>query len=313
MKVVSNRCPASKGIYDSSITNSFGCFFAPSRLCGYILHYSRKPAFEGYSGICHKGSKALRDTKNTICGLFFPRFTSGPSLYLYLLLILVGVSSSLVAQTTVHDLYISALAKDSARDFNGALEDLEKAIAIKENDSVHVLHARVETETNNIKEAYDEVNEVIKHNHNYFDAYMLRGILRARQGNYEGAVHDFNKCVKLDPNSAKAYYNRGLAHAYLDEVKQGIKDFTKATELDPKYAIAWFQRGYWKEVSGDYQGSLADLTKAKELNPNDKNLHVSLAVTNYKLNNKEAACNHLAEAKNMGATGAEDLILMMCK
>jgi len=222
-------------------------------------------------------------------------------------------STKSFSQTTVHDLYISALAKDSAKDFNGALEDLEKAISMKENDSVHVLHARVETETNHIKEAYEEVNEVIKHNHNYFDAYMLRGILRARQGNYEGAVHDFNKCVKLDPNSAKAYYNRGLAHAYLDEVKQAIKDFTKATELDGKYAIAWFQRGYWKEVSGDYVGSLADLTKAKELNPNDKNLYVSLAVTNYKLNNKEAACSNLNEAKNLGATGAEDLILMMCK
>lgn len=214
---------------------------------------------------------------------------------------------------TAYDLYLSALAKDSAKDFAGALADLEKAMSVKDNDSVHLLHARVETETNHYKEAYAEVNDVIRRNHNSSEAYMLRGILRARQLNYEGAVSDFDKCIKLNPKNSKAFYNRGLAHAYLDEIKQAINDFTKATELDPKYAIAWFQRGYWKEISGDLEGSLNDLNKAKELNPNDKDLYVSLAVTNYKLNKKEDACSYLNEAKNRGSAEADELILIMCK
>lgn len=193
------------------------------------------------------------------------------------------------------------------------MADLEKAIAMKSDDSSHVLHAKVELETNHPKEAYTEVNDVIKHNHTYFDAYMLRGILRARQGNYEGAGHDFDKCVKLNDKNAKAYYNRGLAHAYLDEIKQAIADFTKATELDPNYSIAWFQRGYWKEISGDLKGSLEDLNKAKELNPNDRDLYISLAVTNYKLNNKTEACNYLNEAKNRGSEAADELMATMCK
>ena len=227
--------------------------------------------------------------------------------------LLLTANLQLSFSQTQHQLYLSALAKDSAKDFSGALADLEKAIAIKEDDSVHVLHAKVETETNHYKEAYAEVNDVIKHNHTNFDAYMLRGILRARQGNYEGAIHDFDKCVKLNAKSAKAFYNRGLAHAYMDEVKQAIADFTKATELDANYSIAWFQRGYWKEISGDLNGSLADLNKAKELSPEDKNLYISLAVTNYKLNNKTEACTYLNEAKTRGSAEAEELILIMCK
>ncbi len=227
--------------------------------------------------------------------------------------LLLTANLQLSFSQTQHQLYVSALTKDSAKDYAGALEDLEKAIAMKEDDSVHVLHARVETETNHYKEAYVEVNEVIKHNHTNFDAYMLRGILRARQGNYEGATHDFDKCIKLNAKNAKAFYNRGLAHAYMDEVKQAIADFTKATEIDEKYSIAWFQRGYWKEIGGDLNGSLADLNKAKELNPDDKNLYVSLAVTNYKLNNKTEACTNLNEAKNRGSAEADELILLMCK
>jgi tetratricopeptide (TPR) repeat protein len=230
----------------------------------------------------------------------------------YLLLILcAGFTRAAVAQTA-HELLVSAMAKDSAKDFNGALEDLEKALKMQENDSLHLLHARVETETNHYKEAYEEVNDVIRHNNSCADAYMLRGILRARQGNFEGAVKDFNKCIKFNPKNAKAFYNRGLAHAYLEEIRQAIQDFTAATELEANYAIAWFQRGYWKEISGDLEGSLADLIKAKELNPNDKNLYVSLAVTNYKLKRTQEACEHLNEAKNRGSTEAEELIMIFC-
>lgn len=239
------------------------------------------------------------------------RVFSFPPSYSLLLILLTAYCQPAVSQSA-HDLYLSALAKDSAKDYAGALADLEKAIAIKEDDSLHVLHAKVEAETNHSKEAYTEVNEVIKHNHNYFDAYMLRGVLKAKQGNYEGAVLDLNRAIKLNPKSSKAYYNRGLAHAYLDEVKQAITDFTKATELDGKYSIAWFQRGYWKEVSGDLAGSLSDLNKAKELNPEDKNLYVSLAVTHYRLNKKSEACTYLNEAKTRGADKADELIMLMC-
>jgi tetratricopeptide (TPR) repeat protein len=215
---------------------------------------------------------------------------------------------------TAHDLYLSALAKDSIKNYTGALLDLDKALSVSQNnDSLHILRAKIEAESNNFKEAYTEINEVIKHNGNYFDAYLLRGIIKAKSGNYEGSVHDFTKSLKLNPNSTKAYYNRGLAHAYLDETKLADKDFSKAIDLDSTYTNAWFQRGYWRELNGDFQGSLVDLTKACKLNPNDYEIYLSLAVTTYKLNQKEQACVLLHEAKSKGSSTAEELINVMCK
>ena len=113
--------------------------------------------------------------------------------------------------------------------------------------------------------------------------------------------------------TAETYYTRGVSRDKIGMYDEAIADFTKATELDTKYSIAWFQRGYWKEISGDLNGSLNDLNKAKELNPNDKDLYVSLAVTNYKLKNTTAACSYLNEAKNRGSLEADELILIMCK
>lgn len=224
------------------------------------------------------------------------------------------LACSITRSQTAHDLYLSALAKDSTKNYTAALNDLDKALAISQNnDSLHILRAKIEAESNNFKEAYAEINEVIKHNNSYFDAYLLRGIIKAKSGNYEGAVIDFTKSIKLTPTSAKAYYNRGLAHAYLDEYKLCDKDFSKAIELDSTYINAWFQRGYWRELNGNLQGSLNDLTKANKLNPNDKEIYLSLAITTYKLNQKEKACNLLNEAKVKGSTTAEELINVMCK
>src|SRR5579872_4556414 len=161
----------------------------------------------------------------------------------------LGCTFFCFSQTNTHQLYVNAWQKDSLKDYEGALADIEKAISASgNNDSLHVLHAKVEAETNHPREAFAEVNDIIKHNHAYFDAYMLRGILKAKLGNYEGAILDFNKCIKLNPKNAKAYYNRGLAHANMDEIKQAIKDFSASTDLDPMNPNAWFQKGYWKEI-----------------------------------------------------------------
>jgi len=218
------------------------------------------------------------------------------------------------SQIDAHKLYLSALAKDSVKDYNGALTDLDNALTnAKNNDSLHILHAKIEAESLNFKDAYAEINEIIKHNTTSSDAYLLRGIIRAKLGNLEGAVHDFTKSLKLNPINAKAYYNRGLAHAYLDEYKKAIDDFSKAIEYLPTYADAWFQRGYWKESMGDYNGSLTDLVKANELNPNNPDILIEMAVTNYKLKQNDKACALLSDAKTKGSSSAGELILIYCK
>ena len=110
------------------------------------------------------------------------------------------------SQTDVRALYLSALVKDSLKDYNGALTDLDNALAnSKNNDSLHLLHAKIEAENLNFKEAYAEITELIKHNSHSFDAYLLRGIIRAKLGNMEGAVHDFTKGLSLNTKNAKHY------------------------------------------------------------------------------------------------------------
>ena len=213
----------------------------------------------------------------------------------------------------VHNLIISAQQKDSLKDFNGSLDDLNNALAISLNDTAYWLRARVHLELNNIKEALKDVNAVINLKHKHPEAYYTRGLIKAKNENYTGAVSDFNKAIELKNDFTKAYYNRALAFAFLQEFNLAIKDFTKAIELKEDYVSAWFNRGCWKDVSGDREGAIKDLEKAHELDVKNADICVEFAIVYYEIGQKEKACNQLGVAKSLGCERSEELMGTFCK
>lgn len=231
------------------------------------------------------------------------------------LLFLFVISCISAQNTNVHDLIQSALSKDSTENYSAALKDLNKAIELSKhhNDTAIWLHSKISLENNDIKTATKDIDEVIKHSHNYAEAYFIRGIIKAKTENYEGAIKDFTKSIELRPNSAKAYYDRGLAHAMMDEIKQAMQDFSRAIELEPNYAKAYFNRGYWKDIMGDVEGALTDLLKAKELDPSNKEIYLELAVVYARNKKMKEACQELENAAAAGHSISDELKAEFCK
>jgi len=62
----------------------------------------------------------------------------------------------------------------------------------------------------NLKEAIKDFNKAIELNPKFAEAYLTRGMTKARLQDYTGAIKDYNKALELNPKCAKAYYNRGL-------------------------------------------------------------------------------------------------------
>ncbi len=231
-----------------------------------------------------------------------------------IILCVAGWNHKIIAQgITVHQLLLQAQHKDSLKDFQGALYDLNRALSFELNDTALLLRAKVHMENDENREALDDVNRLIHARHQQAEAYYLRGMIKANVHNYEGAVHDFSKSLAIKRDFIKAYYNRGLAHAYLEEYKQAISDFSKAIELDPNYAHAWFNRGYWKEESGDREGAILDLLRAKELDPKNSEIYVEMAIVYYELGQNDKACEMKAEAFSMGYAKTDELPIKNCK
>ncbi len=81
------------------------------------------------------------------------------------------------------------------------------------------------------KKAIGYLNNAIKLQPDYAQAYYNRGNAYYGLGLYKRAIKDYNETLRLKPKDIDAYYNRGNAYFFLGNNKLGCLDAQKACEL----------------------------------------------------------------------------------
>ena len=118
------------------------------------------------------------------------------------------------------------------------------------------------------KKAIEYLNNAIKLQPDYADAYVNRGIAYSNLGQYQRAIQDYNEAIRLKPDYAMAYYNRGLAYGRdLGQHQRAIEDFNEAIRLKPDYAPAYNNRGLAYSYLKQYQRAIEDFNEATRLKP----------------------------------------------
>jgi len=85
-------------------------------------------------------------------------------------------------QKTAEEHFYSGVEKANSGDYQGAIEDYNKAIEINPNKA---------------------------------EAYVNRAFAKGELGDFRGAIEDCNKAIELNPKYAEAFYNRGFAKGEL--------------------------------------------------------------------------------------------------
>ena len=98
-----------------------------------------------------------------------------------------------------------AVAHFNKKNFDRAIEDASKAIALKLNNP---------------------------------GAYNNRGNSYNSIGNRERAIEDYSKAIDLSPEDADYYTNRGYAYFLHDENDKAVADYRKALKLQPENETA---------------------------------------------------------------------------
>lgn len=130
------------------------------------------------------------------------------------------------------DLNTSGIEKLKNEDFEGAMEDFNKAI---EKDPEHA------------------------------EAYLHRGYVYGSGGELQEALSDFSKAIAIDSAYIEAYYNRGFIYRFFEEYDKAIADFNKVIALNPDDTEAYVHRALIRGRLGDKDGELVDLKKAAKL------------------------------------------------
>lgn len=137
-------------------------------------------------------------------------------------------------------LYFSYNLRGSAhaqrRDFDRAVADFDKAIALDASDAI-LFAARGE-------------------------AYRLKG-------DPGRAIADFDKAIALDAKAAGAYHARGLIHLARKAHDRALADLTKAVEIEPR-AGAFHDRALVYLALGQKDKAVGDLRTALQREPGHK-------------------------------------------
>jgi Flp pilus assembly protein TadD len=112
---------------------------------------------------------------------------------------LAFVSACATPQPTTADGYkAAAQAKSAKGDYDGAIADYTKAIALGATDPA---------------------------------TYDGRGRAEEAKDDFDGAIADYSKVIGLDPNNADAYNDRGFAKESKGDLDGAAADLNKAAEL----------------------------------------------------------------------------------
>ncbi|MFV1967818.1 MAG: WD40 repeat domain-containing protein, partial [Pirellulaceae bacterium] len=115
------------------------------------------------------------------------------------------------------------------------------------------------------RKAFPDLEQAIRVNPEYSEAYDHRGQIYLAQGKLDKAIADFDQAVKFGPwQGAYTYADRGGAYLLKGAFDDGFADFSKAIELAPESGVYQYMRALARLVGGDvdvYRGDCADTLK----------------------------------------------------
>jgi len=169
-------------------------------------------------------------------------------------------SSKLTEKTGDADLYFArALEFALVQDFLSAIEDLNKAIAIKNDFTIayftraNLRYKYIDYLKNMEKEQLQDIKNKTLSSENQFK-YDIEMVLR-----------DLDKVNELNPDFSFGYYNKANILCTAKDFNAAIELYTKSIRREPDFAEAYFNRGLTYLFIGEDSKGLSDLSKAGEL------------------------------------------------
>jgi len=130
-------------------------------------------------------------------------------------------------------------------DFASALDDMDRAVALKPHDA-DTLNARcfVRARANkDLVAALDDCNEALKLTPRAPPTLDSRGFVYFRLGQYDRAIADYDAALAVDQTLAPSFYVRGLAKRRQGDVKGGDADVAEAEKIYPTVANLYRRMG----------------------------------------------------------------------
>jgi tetratricopeptide (TPR) repeat protein len=173
------------------------------------------------------------------------------------------------AQPTAADLYLQGVQLAIEGKNQEALNVLNQSLKINPNYAeAYAERGLVYSDLKDYKAALENYNQALRLDSKDWHVYNNRGIARFHLKDLQGAIADYDQALKLK-ESPIVYYNRGNAYSRSGNSQRSIADYDRALQLNPKYASVYRNRGNQRNSLGQTQAAITDYNQALQLTPND--------------------------------------------
>jgi len=165
---------------------------------------------------------------------------------------------------------------------------LSAQTSFNQGANIYVTNATQKANQNDFDGAIEEINKAIHMDSRNPQLYLQAGTIYQRAKNYEKAIEQFNQSIALDGRSYVVYANRGNCYEQLNQIPEAAADYDMAVELQPNNDFCYYIRANFENKVKNYKPALADFDKAINLAPNKAFYYQGRAVVNHNLKNTDA-------------------------
>lgn len=151
-------------------------------------------------------------------------------------------------------------------------------------------------QTKEYDKAINSLDDFIKINPNFQDAFNNRGIALTKKGRYLKSIQDYDKAINLKNNFFDAYLNKGISLRYIDQKKEAIKCYQICINLNPKNSKVYNNLGNIYKDLKQYEKAFDCYNKAIKLYKNYAEAYYSRGDLFHHHNHIELAINDFEKA-----------------
>jgi tetratricopeptide (TPR) repeat protein len=135
--------------------------------------------------------------------------------------------------------------------------------------------------------------------------FYAQMLAQAERGETSTVLRELNWVLQLDEQDARAYCCRGVVRSQIGDTHAAISDFNQALRLNPQDAIAYRHRGTVRLQLGDFGGAVEDLNRAMQIAPQDARLLMARGNAHREMGNYTRAIADYTEALQLEPDAAE--------
>jgi protein O-mannosyl-transferase len=160
-------------------------------------------------------------------------------------------------------------------------------------------------ERNDYRQAMPDLDQALKLNPGYGQAYLNRGYCKEQMSDIPGAISDYRSAAGADASTYEPHAALALLFNSRGMKLEALGEFDTALIMNPLFTAGFYQRAMLRTDLGDLRGALQDFSRTLSLEPGNSEALINRGVLKFRMQDYASALQDLDQATQVNDQSAE--------